>query len=146
MSVWNQIWAPPRPNNLKTAATPSRVPARPGRDAARAGYSTLAAGFYTDPRQARSSHRARRLYAQNEELAQRNPEDREARIFYALFAPSPPPTVLTRLTEPAQAGDILSRYSRRSGAPGSEPLSHSRLRLSALVDRALAGGTKYAIA
>jgi hypothetical protein len=85
MSVWNQIWAPPRPDNLQKGRGAIEKARIAGSISARErDYIDALAAFYADYE--KLDHRTRVLaYAvKMEEMARRYPDDREATIFYAL--------------------------------------------------------------
>jgi len=85
MSVWNQLWAAPPPASLKIgqeAIEKARAAAR--KSPRESDYIEALAAFYTDSD--KLDHRSRALaYSKKMEVvAQNHPDDREARIFYAL--------------------------------------------------------------
>src|SRR5437588_2316835 len=85
MSVWNQIWAPPRPDNLKKgrdAIEKARaVGAKSPREAA---YVDALATFYADYDKLDHPTRTLAYTRRMEQLAANHADDREAQIFYAL--------------------------------------------------------------
>jgi len=85
MSVWNQLWAPPRPDNLAAGRTAIEKARSASRKSAReAAYIEALVAFYTDTD--KLDHRSRALaYSKKmDELMQKYPEDHETKIFYAL--------------------------------------------------------------
>src|SRR6266516_341860 len=85
MSVWNQIWAPPTPANLKTGTDAiTRALALGAKTPRERDYVDALAAFYTDHDTLDHRTRAAAYMRKMEQVAQRYPDDREARIFYAL--------------------------------------------------------------
>src|SRR5207247_247734 len=85
MSVWNQLWAPPRPDNLKKGLDAiEKARAITGKSPREADYIDALATFYTDADKLDHPTRARAYAAKMQQVAQRYPDDREAQIFYAL--------------------------------------------------------------
>ncbi|HEY2183496.1 MAG TPA: hypothetical protein VGH39_00770, partial [Xanthobacteraceae bacterium] len=85
MSVWNQLWAPPQPASIKAGQEAiEKARAASQKSTRETDYIEALAAFYTDAD--KLDHRSRALaYSKKMELvAQNYPDDREARIFYAL--------------------------------------------------------------
>ena len=85
MSVWNQIWAPPTPANLKKGSDAiTQALALDAKTPRERDYLDALAAFYADYDKLDHRTRATAYMRQMEQIAQRYGDDREARIFYAL--------------------------------------------------------------
>src|SRR6266566_3132726 len=85
MSLWNQLWAPPRPNNLAAGRAAIETARGVGSKSQReADYIDALATFYVDADKLDHPTRTAAYARQMEQVARRYPDDREARIFYAL--------------------------------------------------------------
>jgi hypothetical protein len=147
MSVWNQLWAPPRPDNLSAgrnsiemARSASRISQRE-RD-----YIDALAAFYTDTD--KLDHRSRALaYSRKmEQLAQKYPDDREAKIFYALsLLASADPLDKTYKNQLA-AGTILEAlFAELPTHPGIAHYIIHTYDYPDLAERALTAALKYQV-
>src|SRR5437870_1094931 len=82
MSVWNQIWAPPTPANLKKGSDAiTQALALDAKTPRERDYLDALAAFYADYDKLDHRTRAAAYMRKMEALAQRYPDDREARIF-----------------------------------------------------------------
>ena len=97
MTWWHPLWSPPGPDDLRAGAdAAARAAVIRGRNARERGYIDAIGVFYRDTK--RLGHRARaEAYSKSmETLANRFPDDHEARIFYALsLLGAAPPDDLT---------------------------------------------------
>jgi hypothetical protein len=85
MSVWNQLWAPPRPDALKKGLDIIEKARSITRKSPReSDFIEALAVFYRDADKLDHATRAAAYARKMEELAETYPEDREAEIFYAL--------------------------------------------------------------
>ncbi len=147
MSVWNQIWAPPRPDNLKTGSDAiARALAAGSKTQRERDYIEALAAFYTDHDKLDHRTRAAAYMRKMEELAQRYPDDREARVFYALSLLATADGLDKTYKNQLKAGDILEQVFAQT--PEHPAPSHYLIHAydyPALVDRALAAAQKYAV-
>jgi hypothetical protein len=147
MSVWNQIWAPPRPNNLKTGgdAIARAVAAGPKTQRERDYIDALAA-FYADHDKLDHRTRAGAYMRKMEALTQRYPDDREARIFYALSLLATADGLDKTYKNQLKAGGILEQvFAEKPGHPAPSHYLIHAYDYPALVDRALAAAQNYAV-
>ena len=120
MSVWNQLWAPPRPNNLQQGQEAIEKARSITRKSPReSDYIEALAVFYSDTDKLDHATRAATYTHKMEELAQDYPDDPEAEIFYvlALLASADPfdKTYKNQL----KAGAILEKlFVEMPGHPG----------------------------
>ena len=85
MSVWNQIWAPPTPANLKKGSDAiTQALTLDAKTPRERDYIDALAAFYADYDKLDHRTRAAAYMRKMEAVAQRYADDREARIFYAL--------------------------------------------------------------
>jgi hypothetical protein len=85
MSVWNQLWAPPRPDNLAAGREAiEKARSASHKSARETDYIEALAAFYTDTDKLDHRSRALAYSGKMKALAQKYPEDHEAEIFYAL--------------------------------------------------------------
>jgi hypothetical protein len=147
MSVWNQIWAPPRPDNLKTGSDAiTRALALGGKTQRERDYLDALAAFYGDHDKLDHRTRAGAYMLKMEQVAQRYPDDREARIFYALSLLATADGLDKSYKNQLKAGDILERvFAEKPEHPGPSHYIIHAYDYPALVDRALAAAQKYAI-
>jgi len=147
MSLWNQLWAPPGPEKLQAG----REAIEKARSAAQkspreADYIDALATFYTDSD--KLDHRTRALaYSKKAEaLAQKYPEDREARIFYALSLLASADPLDTSYKRQLEAGAILEKlFAELPTHPGVAHYIIHAYDYPGLVDRALAAALKYQV-
>jgi tetratricopeptide (TPR) repeat protein len=145
MSVWNQVWAPPRPDNLKVGREAiEKAQTAKQKSPGEADYIDALAVFYTDTDKLDHRTRAAAYSKKMEALAQKYPQDREARIFYALsLLASADPLDKTYKNQLA-AGDILEKlFTEIPTHPGVAHYIIHAYDYPALVDRALAAALKY---
>ena len=147
MSVWNQLWAPPQPASLKIgqeAIEKARAAAR--KSPREADYIEALAAFYTDTD--KLDHRSRALaYSRKmEAVAQKHPDDREARIFYALsLLASADPLDKTYKNQLA-AGALLEKlFADIPTHPGVAHYIIHAYDYPDLAERALAAALKYQV-
>ncbi len=147
MSVWNQIWAPPRPDNLKTGSDAvTRALAAGTKTQRERDYLDALAAFYAEHDKLDHRTRAGAYMRKMEEVAQRYPDDREARIFYALSLLATADGLDKSYKNQLKAGDILERiFAEKPEHPGPSHYIIHAYDYPALVDRALAAAQKYAI-
>jgi hypothetical protein len=147
MSVWNQIWAPPRPDNLQKGRGAIEKARMAGSISAREqDYIDALATFYTDYE--KLDHRTRVLaYAvRMEEMARRYPDDREATIFYALALLASADPLDKTYANQIKAGGMLEKIMAE--VPQHPAVSHYIIHAydyPALVDRALNAAQTYAV-
>jgi hypothetical protein len=147
MSVWNQIWAPPRPDNLKTGSDAiARAVAVGAKTQRERDYLDALAAFYADHDKLDHRSRATAYMLKMEQVAQRYPDDREARIFYALSLLATADGLDKTYKNQLKAGEILERiFAEKPEHPGPAHYIIHAYDYPALVDRALAAAQKYAI-
>jgi hypothetical protein len=147
MSVWNQIWAPPRPDNLKTGSDAiARAMAVGTRTQRERDYLDALAAFYADHDKLDHRTRAAAYMRKMEQVALRYPDDREAQIFYALSLLATADALDKTYTNQLKAGEILERmFAEKPEHPGPAHYIIHAYDYPALVDRALAAAQKYAI-
>jgi hypothetical protein len=145
MAQWNQIWAPPRADNLKAGREAiEKAEAAPQKSAREADYIEALSAFYRDTD--KLDHRTRALaYSKNmEALAQKYPQDREAEIFYALSLLATADPLDKTYKNQLQAGSILEKLSAEMPThPGIGHYIIHAYDYPALADRALAAALKY---
>jgi hypothetical protein len=147
MSVWNQIWAPPRPDNLKTGSDAiTRAVAVGAKTQRERDYLDALAAFYADHDKLDHRTRAAAYMLKMEQVALRYPDDREARIFYALSLLATADGLDKTYRNQLKAGEILERiFAEKPEHPGPAHYIIHAYDYPALVDRALAAAQKYAI-
>ncbi len=147
MSVWNQIWAPPQPASLKIGQEEiAKARAAATKSPRESDYIEALAAFYTDTD--KLDHRSRALaYSRKmEALAQNHPDDREAKIFYALsLLASADPLDKTYKNQLA-AGAILEKlFAEIPTHPGVAHYIIHAYDYPDLAPRALAAALKYQV-
>jgi len=145
LSVWNQVWAPPRPDNLKAGREAiEKAQSAKQKSPREADYIDALAAFYTDTDKLDHRTRAAAYSKKMEALAQKYPEDREARIFYALsLLASADPLDKTYKNQLA-AGDILEKlFAEIPTHPGVAHYIIHAYDYPGLADRALTAALKY---
>jgi hypothetical protein len=147
MSVWNQIWAPPTPTNLKKGSDAiTQALALGGKTPREQAYLDALAAFYTDHDKLDHRTRAMAYMRKMEELAQRHSDDVEARIFYALSLLATADGLDKTYKNQLKAGAILEQvFAEKPQHPGPSHYIIHAYDYPALVDRALAAAQNYAI-
>jgi hypothetical protein len=147
MSIWNQIWAPPTPANLtKGSNAIARALALGAKTPREQDYLDALAAFYTNHDKLDHRTRAAAYMRKMEQVAQRYPDDREARIFYALSLLATADGLDKTYKNQLQAGAILEQiFAEKPEHPGPAHYIIHAYDYPALVDRALAAAQKYAI-
>jgi tetratricopeptide (TPR) repeat protein len=147
MSVWNQIWAPPTPANLKKGSDAiARALALGGKTPREQAYLDALAAFYTNYDTLDHRTRATAYMRKMEELAQHHSDDVEARIFYALSLLATADGLDKTYKNQLKAGAILEQvFAEKPQHPGPSHYIIHAYDYPALVDRALAAAQNYAI-
>jgi tetratricopeptide (TPR) repeat protein len=147
MSVWNQIWAPPTPANLKKGSDAiTRALALGAQTQRERDYLDALAAFYTGYDALDHRTRAAAYMRKMEQVAQRYPDDREARIFYALSLLATADGLDKTYKNQLKAGEILEQiFAEKPQHPGPSHYIIHAYDYPALVDRALAAAQNYAI-
>jgi hypothetical protein len=147
MSVWNQIWAPPLPNNLKRGSDAiARALAVGEKTQREKDYIEALAAFYTDYEKLSHPVRAAAYMRKMEAVAQRYPDDVEARIFYALSLLATADGLDKTYRNQLKAGAILEQvFAEKPEHPGPAHYIIHAYDYPALADRALAAAQKYAV-
>jgi hypothetical protein len=147
MSVWNQLWAPPLPASLKVGQeeiAKARAAAR--KSPRETDYIEALAVFYTDSD--KLDHRSRALaYSRKmEAVAQSHPDDREARIFYALSLLASADPLDKAYKNQLAAGAILEKlFAEIPTHPGvAHDIIHA-YDYPDLAERALSAALKYQV-
>ena len=110
MSVWNQIWAPPTPANLKKGSDAiTQALALDAKTPRERDYLDALAAFYADYDKLDHRTRAAAYMRKMEALAQRYADDREARIFYALSLLATADGLDKTYKNQLKAGEILEQ-------------------------------------
>src|SRR5262249_32407287 len=109
-------------------------------------YLDALAAFYTDHDKLDHRTRAAAYMRKMEQVAQRYPDDREARIFYALSLLATADALDKTYKNQLQAGAILEQiFAEQPEPPGPAHYTIHAYDSPALVDRALAAAQKCAI-
>jgi hypothetical protein len=147
MSVWNQIWAPPRADNLKTGSDAiARAQAAGAKTQRERDYIDALAAFYADYDKLDHRTRASAYMRKMEQVAQRYPDDREAKIFYALSLLATADGLDKTYKSQLKAGGILEQiFAEKPEHPGPTHYIIHAYDYPALVDRALEAALKYAV-
>jgi len=147
MSVWNQIWAPPRPDNLKTGSDAiARALAIGATTQREQDYLDALAAFYADYDKLDHRTRAGAYMLKMEQVAQRYPGDVEAQLFYALSLLATADGLDKTYKNQLKAGGILEGvFAEKPEHPGPSHYIIHAYDYPALVDRALAAAQKYAV-
>ena len=147
MSVWNQIWAPPTPANLKKGSDAvTQALALGAKTPRERDYLDALAAFYTDHDKLDHRTRAAAYMRKMEAVAQRYADDREARIFYALSLLATANGLDKTYKNQLKAGEILEQvFAEKPQHPGPSHYIIHAYDYPALVDRALAAAQNYAI-
>jgi hypothetical protein len=147
MTLWNQIWAPPRPDGLKAG----REEIDKARAAARTSpretdYIEALAAFHADAD--KLDHRSRALaYSKKMELlAQKYSDDREAKVFYALSLLASADPLDKTYKSQRQAGAMLEKlFVELPTHPGIAHYIIHAYDYPDLAERALAAALKYQV-
>jgi len=147
MSVWNQIWAPPRADNLKAGSDAiTRAQAAGAKTQREHDYIDALAAFYADYDKLDHRTRASAYMRKMEQVAQRYPDDREAKIFYALSLLATADGLDKTYKNQLKAGGILEQiFAEKPEHPGPTHYIIHAYDYPALVDRALEAALKYAV-
>ena len=147
MSVWNQIWAPPRADNLKAGSDAiTRAQAAGAKTQRERDYIDALAAFYADYDKLDHRTRASAYMRKMEQVAQRYPDDREAKIFYALSLLATADGLDKTYKNQLKAGEILEQiFAEKPEHPGPTHYIIHAYDYPALVDRALEAALKYAV-
>ncbi len=147
MSVWNQIWAPPTPANLKKGSDAiTQALALDAKTPRERDYLDALAAFYADYDKLDHRTRAAAYMRKMEALAQRYADDREARVFYALSLLATADGLDKTYRNQLKAGGILEQvFAEKPQHPGPSHYIIHAYDYPALVDRALAAAQNYAI-
>jgi tetratricopeptide (TPR) repeat protein len=147
MSVWNQLWAPPRPNNLQQGQEAiEKARSITGKSPRESDYIEALAVFYKDTDKLDHATRAATYARKMEQLTQHYPEDPEAEIFYALaLLASADPLDKTYKTQ-LKAGAMLEKlFTEMPEHPGVSHYIIHAYDYPALANRALAAALNYAV-
>jgi tetratricopeptide (TPR) repeat protein len=147
MSVWNQIWAPPRPDNLKTGSDAiARAMAIGATTQRERDYLDALAAFYANYDKLDHRTRAGAYMLKMERVAERYPGDVEAQLFYALSLLATVDGLDKTYKNQLKAGGILEWvFAEKPEHPGPSHYIIHAYDYPALVDRALAAAQKYAV-
>jgi tetratricopeptide (TPR) repeat protein len=147
MSLWNQIWAPPRPDNLKRGlAAIEQARSRPQKSQRESDYIEALAAFYSDADKLGHPQRAAAYAAKMQQVARRYPDDREAQIFYALSLLASADPLDKTYKNQLEAGGMLEKlFTEMPEHPGVSHYIIHAYDYPALADRALAAALKYAV-
>jgi len=147
MSVWNQIWAPPMPANLQKGSDAiARALALDAKTSRERDYLEALAAFYTGHDTLDHRTRAAAYMRKMEQIAQRYPDEHEARIFYALSLLATADGLDKTYKNQLKAGEILEQvFAEKPQHPGPSHYIIHAYDYPALVDRALAAAQNYAI-
>ena len=140
MTAWTQIWAPPTPASLKTGSEAiARALALGGTTPRERDYLEALAAFYADHDKLDHRTRASAYMRKMEGLAQRYPDDVEARLFYALSLLATADGLDKTYKNQLQAGAILEQvFAQKPQHPGPSHYIIHAYDYPALVERALA--------
>ena len=120
MTWWHPLWAPPTPDELAAGTAAARAAAALAAAGERErAYVTAIGAFYRDAETVPHAARAAAYRDAMRELAERFPEDDEARIFYALALLGTAPPTDASLAQQKQAAklleDLLPEHPRHPG-------------------------------
>jgi hypothetical protein len=146
MSVWNQLWAPPRPEALaRGLEAVEKAKAAPRQDQRERAFIEAIAAFYTGADQADHRTRALRYARQMERLRNDYPQDRETAMFYALALLATADPLDRSYANQRQAGAILEAvFKELPEHPGAAHYLIHAYDYPELVDGALAAAERYA--
>jgi tetratricopeptide (TPR) repeat protein len=121
MSLWNQIWAPPRPAALKQGLEAvEKAKALGGKTDRERGFIAAGEAFYRD--HDKLEHRARALAYEKamEQLALRHPGDSEVALFYALALQATAEPHDKTYAKQRKSGEIASKvFAAEPDHPGA---------------------------
>ncbi len=147
MSMWTQLWAPPLPAGLKVGQEEiAKARAAAHKSSRESDYIEALAAFYADSD--KLDHRSRALaYSKKmEALAQKYPEDREAKIFYALsLLASADPLDKTYKSQLAAGAMLEKLFAEIPTHPGVAHYIIHAYDYPNLAERALAAALKYQV-
>jgi hypothetical protein len=145
MTQWNQIWAPPRPDNLKAGREAiEKAQSAPQKSPREADYIDALSAFYSDTDKLDHRTRAAAYSKKMEALAQKYSQDQEAEIFYALSLLATADPLDKTYKNQLQAGAILEKLSAEMPThPGINHYIIHAYDYPALANRALAAALKY---
>jgi len=145
MTQWNEVWAPPRPDTLKAGREAiEKAQAASQKSPREADYIDALAAFYTDSD--KLDHRTRALaYSKKmEAMTQKYPDDREARVFYALSLLATADPLDKTYGNQIKAGAILEKlFAEYPTHPGIGHYIIHAYDYPALANRALDAALKY---
>lgn len=146
MSRWNQLWAPPRPDDLeKGRDAVEKARAIKGKSPREADYIEALAAFYSDTDKLDHAARAAAYARKMQQLTEHYPEDREAAIFYALALLASADPLDHTYSNQLKAGAILEKlFADMPEHPGVSHYIIHAYDYPALADRALAAALNYA--
>jgi len=147
MSVWNQLWAPPRPDSLKIGSNAiTRALAIGATTQRERDYVEALAAFYAHQEKLDHRTRASAYMLKMEQVAQRYPDDAEAQLFYALSLLATADGLDKTYSNQLKAGAILEQvFAQKPEHPGPSHYIIHAYDYPALVDRALSAAQKYAV-
>ena len=147
MSVWNQLWAPPRPDSLKIGSNAiTRALAIGATTQRERDYVEALAAFYAHQEKLDHRTRASAYMLKMEQVAQRYPDDTEAQLFYALSLLATADGLDKTYSNQLKAGAILEQvFAQKPEHPGPSHYIIHAYDYPALVDRALSAAQKYAV-
>lgn len=145
MTQWNELWAPPRPDNLKVGREAiERTRAASQKSPREADYIDALAVFYTDTDKLDHRTRATAYAKKMEALVQKYPDDREAKIFYGLSLLASADPLDKTYKSQLQAGAMLEQLTVELPAhPGIAHYIIHAYDYPALANRALEAALKY---
>ena len=146
MSLWNQIWAPPRPDNLKKGlAAIEKARSVTQKSQRESDYIEALAAFYSDADKLDHPKRAAAYSARMQQLAARYPDDRNAQIFYALSLLASADPLDKSYANQLKAGGILEPlWAQQPNHPGLAHYIIHSYDYPALAERAKAAAERYA--
>ncbi len=146
LSLWNQLWAPPRPDALQRGSDAIQKALAAGAKSERErDYIAAAAKFYGDSD--KLDHRTRaRLYSDAmESVHTKYPEDREAAAFYALSMVATADPLDATYARQRQAGQILEAiFKEQPNHPAAAHYLIHAYDCSPLAQAALPAAEQYA--
>jgi hypothetical protein len=146
MSVWNQLWAPPRPDALaRGLEAVEKARAAPRQDERERAFIEATAAFYTGADQADHRARAVRYARQMERLRNDYREDREVAMFYALALLATADPLDRTYANQRKAGAILEAvFKELPDHPGAAHYLIHAYDYPQLVEGASAAAERYA--
>ncbi|MBV8335634.1 MAG: hypothetical protein JO358_09385 [Alphaproteobacteria bacterium] len=146
MTEWNQLWAPPRRNNLQQGQEAIEKARSITRKSPRErDYIEALAVFYSDTDKLDHATRAAAYAGKMEQLSQRYPEDPEAQIFYALALLASADPLDKTYKNQLEGGAILEKlFTEMPEHPGVSHYIIHAYDYPPLADRALVAALNYA--